>query len=80
MFLQQFLHSPFEAPLSTFSCKFLHFTHLFSLYIYMRVEHWAKHMGVNLRCYWEYLGGTTWGTWWEQIGNEETKQTISHPP
>jgi hypothetical protein len=45
-------------------------------------ESWAlgKAYGINLRCYWECLGGTTWGTWWEHIGNEETKQTISPSP
>ncbi len=40
-----YIHSPLEAPLWTFSCKYYNSIHLFSLYIYMRVELWAKHMG-----------------------------------
>jgi hypothetical protein len=34
----------------------------------MRVELWAKPYGINVRCYWEHLGGNNLGIPWEHDG------------
>jgi hypothetical protein len=56
-----------EAPLWTPSCKIVinvfpqQPTFSVYRYTYMRVELWANHNGIKLRCYWERLR--------EQLGN-----------